>query len=344
MTFHKRFHAELPFPESSAWGRCITAWIQEAYRRSGSEDTRRLYHRTVYTFLSRVGKSPENVTREDVLSYIHSPSTSTRNPGGEPSTRSINNRLAILSAFYSFSAGFTVEVEGRPEPLLKVIPPTMGIRAGKAPITCRGLSLDEVETLFASIPTDTVRGLRARAIYSVFFWSCRRRMEICRLRWKDLEQATIISKDGRRRTATIYRWKNKGSPGLDSAELPEPAAIALHRYLEASGRMSTITGDDPLFTRLHERRDIDQHQGLNDQSVAYELQYWCKKAGLEHVSLHDFRRAGAKARFESGSDLREVQSMLRHKSIQTTDLYIRSMVSVEDTGAKRLAAHYSRFS
>src|SRR6266567_389679 len=195
MTFQKRFQASLPFPESCPWGRCITAWIQEAYRRSGSEDTKRLYTMIMYTFLSRVGKSPELVTREDVLAYIHSPSTSTRNPGGEPSTRSINNRLAILSAFYSFSAGFTVEVDGHPEPLLKVIPPTMGIRAGKAPVSIRGLSLDEVETLFASIPTDTVRGLRARAIYSLFFWSCRRRMEICRLRWKDLEQATIIGKD-----------------------------------------------------------------------------------------------------------------------------------------------------
>lgn len=236
---------------------------------------------------------------------------------------------------------------GRPERALQSINPTNGLHARQAAISYKAFSLDDLDRLFAVIPTDTVRGLRARAIFSVFFWTCRRRREIQRLRWGDLEQATIIGKDGRRRIATVYTFRGKGhSLADDRAELPEPAVNALNKYLVASGRMSTIAASDPLFTRLLLRNDVDQHQPLSDESMWNELKYWASRAGMDPraISIHSFRHAGARARYEAGSDIREIQVTLRHKSLATTDAYLRVLTSVEDTGAARLQEHYSRFS
>ncbi len=98
---------------------------------------------------------------------------------------------------------------------------------------------------------------------------------------------------------------------------------------------------DPLFTRLHPRKDIDPHQPLNDEAFARELQYWCKKAGIEkHVTIHSFRHTGARARYEAGSGIREIQKLLRHSSLQTTDIYLRTLTGTADPGYRLLEAKY----
>src|SRR6266567_2542628 len=302
---------EFAFSECSPWGRCLTQFLK----------TRQQYTNILAYFLSHPAKMPDLYTQEDVYRYLSLPCRGQRNKGGIPSIATSNQRLAILKSFYSFATTYVVSVNGHPEPLLKTIPPTLGLKAGKSRGQASVFSFEELQQLFAIIPSD-VRGLRAKAIFSLFFWSCRRRSEIANLRIGDIERATIIDDRGERREGHIYWFQNKGDVNKDSSELPPPAKNAIDRYLVASGRMASLCPDDPLFTRLHQRKDVEPHQPLNDEAFAREMQYWCKKAGIEkHVTIHSFRHTGARARYEAGSGIREIQKLLRHSSLQTTDIY-----------------------
>ncbi len=232
------------------------------------------------------------------------------------------------------------DVKSTPE----VVPPTFGLKGGKPHIEYRALSFDEMERLFAVIPTDTARGLRDRALFLTYFYTARRRNEIAQLLWGDIEQATLIDKD-QRREGWVYRWQGKGHTAKDDlAELPKPAKQAIDKYLVASGRMETIKASDPVFVAFDLNKGIrfDKSKPLNDESIARCLKYWAKKAGLDatRISLHSWRHTSARERFSAGEDILSLQHLLRHSSLQTTFLYLRRLTSPSDGGAKLLEAKY----
>jgi integrase len=215
--------------DAPPWERCLAQFLRQLYDRSRSSKSVQGYRRTLITFFTSSAqggppKHPEDYTREDVEDFLHRTSISLRNYGSPPSTAPMNQRLSILSSFYKFAATFTVAgPDGRPQPLLKVPSPTTGIRRGRPDRTYRALSEEELDRFFSVIPTDTVKGLRDRAIFLLYFWTARRREEIARLRWGDIEEGIIVEEGGKRREGWHYRFHGKGKSGQeDIAELPAP--------------------------------------------------------------------------------------------------------------------------
>ncbi len=244
-------------PDASPWERCLANFLRQLYDRSRSEKSVHDYRRTLLTFFSSSAhggspKHPEDYTREDVEDFLHQPSTSSRNRGAAPSTATMNQRLAILSSFYKFAATFTIPGPGgRPQPLLQSSSPTLGLRHKRPDRSYRAFSDDELDRFFDVIPTDTVKGLRDRAIFLLYFWTARRREEIARLRWGDIEQSVIIDDRGGTRRGWRYHFYGKGTGGQeDIAELPAPAKEAIDRYLIAARRMNHMRPGDPLFVAI----------------------------------------------------------------------------------------------
>lgn len=61
---------------------------------------------------------------------------------------------------------------------------------------------------------------------------------------------------------------------------------------------------------------------LSDQSVRGMIESCCKKAGIEqHITPHMFRHTFATSLLESDVNLRCIQEILGHSSIQTTEIY-----------------------
>jgi site-specific recombinase XerD len=349
-------------PEAPPWERCLANFLRQLYERSRSEKSVRDYRRTLLTFFSSSAhggspKHPEDYTREDVEDFLHRPSTSLRNRGASPSVATMNQRLAILSSFYKFAATFTIPgPDGRPRALLQTPSPTLGLRHKRPDRTYRAFSEEELDRFFDVIPTDTVRGLRDRAIFLLYFWTARRREEIAGLRWGDLEQTTFVDDGGSRRQGWRYRFYGKGKRGEeDLAELPVPAKQAIDRYLIAARRMRTMRPEDPLFVAIGPEQGggkpgvtlpPDDHTPLTSRAIAHALKQYARQAGIDaqRLSIHSWRHTAAQQRYQAGEDVRSLQRLLRHSNIATTDIYIRGLTGTTDPGASLLEKRFAHLS
>ena len=264
-----------------------------------------------------------------------------------PGTR--NNRLSILNSWYAYAAAYTITDEaGRIHPLLQTTPPVLGMRhLQRARSSHRGLSQDELRRFFAAIPRDTVIGKRNYALFLTYFFTARRLQEISRLTWGDISEA-IIRENGKQRTIHQYRFYGKGHQRQsDAQELPEPAYKAIIDYLESSGRLASIQDDYAIFTMVESNRGrykYDPRRPLSPQHIWYTAKRIAKKAGIKHGDVHMFRHTSARIRYEQGADIREIQHLLRHASLATTDLYLRTIMPVADPGGRLLGEMFGDLS
>jgi len=62
--------------------------------------------------------------------------------------------------------------------------------------------------------------------------------------------------------------------------------------------------------------------GISQNVVWYVVRSCCGRAGLEHIAPHDLRRTCAKLCHDSGGALEQIQFLLGHASVQTTERYL----------------------
>lgn len=326
-----------------AWRKCMEQYLVQLYHRSQSQNTLDQYHRTLRAFFSEYPKYPDQITRADVETFLERPSASWRNKGCAPSTATRNQRIAVLSSFYSYAATYTITGEdGNPVPLLQRPAPTIGMRRGHPARSYRALSFEELQRFFSCIPRDTVLGLRDRAIFLVYFWTARRRNEILYLRWGDIERGVIVEKDGSRREGWLYRFTNKGhATQEDVAELPRLAKLAIDEYLLASGRMATMTAESYVFT---DTRNLAHRKGkpMGIDVVTKAIKKYATLAGLpaERVTIHSLRHSAARERYSAGEDIRSIQRLLRHSDLGITDRYLSILMGTADHGARLLEERF----
>ena len=63
-------------------------------------------------------------------------------------------------------------------------------------------------------------------------------------------------------------------------------------------------------------------RGVSQNVVWYVVKTCCEKAGLERIAPHDLRRTCAKLCHSSGGELEQIQFLLGHASVQTTERYL----------------------
>jgi hypothetical protein len=56
--------------------------------------------------------------------------------------------------------------------------------------------------------------------------------------------------------------------------------------------------------------------------VWYVVKTCCERVGLEHIAPHNLRRTGAKLCHDCGGEIEQIQFLLGHASIQTTERYL----------------------
>lgn len=170
------------------------------------------------------------------------------------------------------------------------------------------LTEDELERLFTQPDTETLAGMRDRAILELLFSSGLRVSELVGL---DRDHINL-----RRREFMVRGKGQKDRPIFIS----ETAADWLQRYLHKRDDNTR-----PLFVRYSGRKNVDlsgNFHRLTARSVQRLVGQHARLAGItKHVSPHTLRHSFATDLLMNGADLRSVQAMLGHSSIATTQIY-----------------------
>ena len=294
--------------------------------RNLSPHTRRAYQSDVRQLLGFAGMSPnpESVTVQEVRGWL----VELR---GRVGPSSLARKLASVRAFY----GYLIR-EGRIS-----VDPTAGISSPKQPRKLpRPLSVDDCDVLMerdpvsvsaekgreasgSPDPMESLRILRDRALVELLYGTGIRVGELVALDVRDIDL----------RSAEV-RVMGKGRKER-VVPLPELAREALVAWLGVRERPGVL--GEPLFISLRVRRD-DIVRRLGDRDVRRILKRRALAAGIaDRVHPHRLRHSYATHLLDMGADLREIQELLGHVSLLTTQKY--TAVSVEHLRQVYDAAH-----
>ena len=170
------------------------------------------------------------------------------------------------------------------------------------------LSIDEVERIISSVDTSTDKGLRDRAMLELMYSCGLRVTELISLKLSDLffgeGYIRVLGKGNKQRLVPIGRV----------------AQEYVMRYLdvrkeENSSSKTKTKGEQTLF--LSNRRT-----GLTRVMVFNIIRQATELAGItKNVSPHTFRHSFATHLLAGGANIRQVQDMLGHENITTTEIY-----------------------
>jgi len=188
--------------------------------------------------------------------------------------------------------------------------PTASLQLPKGPKQLPGkiLSTVEMKQLLNQPDTATVLGFRDRTLYEVFYSTGLRVTEAIRLRVPDadLAQATLF-------IAESKHFKDRYVPVGQTAcrFLTEYLARIRPLLLRNAAQPNTA----PLFlSRLG--------RALDKSGVEDKLQLYAARARIrKHITVHVFRHTLATEMLRHGADLRQIQELLGHKNLRTTQIY-----------------------
>ncbi len=296
-----------PAEDLVGWERALVAFLVEKERRSGSRRTVEGYSRMLQAFFGRVGKTPDELTSQDVFVWAHSPGAS----GKDPSPTTTAARIACVSSFFRFLIRMEI-VSTNPCDRLE--------RPKLAQSTPRGLSAEEIRRLLAVLP-DTSVGLRNRAIILFLVLTGRRREEVFRLTAGDLSLDSAVP---------YYQYRGKGGKS-GRRELPRPAYDALRTALRGFGReLEEMAPEESLWP-------TEARTAVRSSTFYASLQGYLRKAGLPRAGVHIFRHSAAKLRRDAGQSIEEVSRFLDHSSLAVTTTYLRRLEGQEDPGWQKVA-------
>jgi len=165
----------------------------------------------------------------------------------------------------------------------------------------------EVETVLAVPALDTPTGLRDRAILETLYSTGVRRTELSRL--------DLANIDHERGVVTVRQGKGKKDRVVP---IGERALLWVKKYLaEARPQLLQAVGADTGILFLTDRGGPISVKHLSALVARHITASGVGKPG----SCHLFRHTLATLMLENGADVRYVQAMLGHASLQTTQVY-----------------------
>lgn len=273
------------------------AWARSTFRNhltlslGLSQRTIQEYHRETgffADFCSGQGWDLAGVGFDEVVAYI----TFRRQQGS--GNRSVAKLLSILRKYFEFLISEKVRQDN---PLDLVESPKIQPRAPEV------FSREEVDGLLDKIPVDTPEGLRDRTLFELIYSAGLRVSEAV-----DLELGRVYLDEG------MIRVTGKG----DKERFVPLGAQVLHwlnLYLREGRPHMVKLGVSVQAVFLNYRGEALSRKGIWKNFKAY--------AGTAGVAgkVHTLRHSFATHLLAGGADLRSVQELLGHASINTTQIY-----------------------
>jgi integrase len=176
-----------------------------------------------------------------------------------------------------------------------------GVRVGN------WLSVQQAQKLLNAPDITTKKGLRDRAMLAVLLGCGLRRSEVAALTLRHIQQrdnrwciVDLVGKHGRVRTIPMPTWVKSALDTWTSA-----AGFTEGYVLRPMNRGDQITGER-----------------LTEKVVWQLLQPYAVAAGVPGIAPHDLRRSCAKMCRAAAGELEQIQLLLGHASVQTTERYL----------------------
>src|SRR5450755_779406 len=193
---------------------------------------------------------------------------------------------------------------------------SIGVRAGN------WLSLKQAQSLLNTPDITTVKGLRDRAIIAVLLGCGLRRSEVAALTMAHIQQrdgrwciVDLLGKHGRVRTVPMPSW----------------VKVAIDAWTSAAS-----VADGHVFRPVN-RADRLSGERLGEKAIWQMLPQYAQAVGVPGIAPHDARRTCAKLCRAAGGQWEQIQLLLDHASVQTTERYLstkQDLVHAPNDGIK----------
>ncbi|WP_245408469.1 tyrosine-type recombinase/integrase [Zhengella mangrovi] len=262
--------------------------------------TRRAYGRAAVDFMEWCGK--RGVT---AVSQIHSVDVAAwiEELGHTCSVPTVKQKLSAIRHLFEWMAtGQTIPSN----PAHNVIGPKHSVRKSKTPV----LTAEEVCQLLDSIPTNTIAGMRDRALIGLMTYS------FARIGAALVMEVRDVYVQNRR------LWVRLHEKGGRAHEIP--CHHKLEGYLQAYIDAADLRDDPrgPLFRTIGRQNRLLTNTPLPQSNAFAMIRRRSKLAGIDiPIGCHTFRASGITAYLKNGGTLEEAAAIANHASTRTTQLY-----------------------
>ena len=179
--------------------------------------------------------------------------------------------------------------------------PQLGRRVGN------WLSAAEGEQLLSGFVTQTLRDKRDLAIIALLLGCGLRRSEVVALKVGDIQRREdhwaiidLVGKAGHVRTVPVPAWVKAA---IDA--WTQSASVVTGKLFRAVRKNGTVWGD-----------------GITQNVIWYVVKDCATRVDIKALAPHDLRRTCARLCHAAGGELEQIQFLLGHASVQTTERYI----------------------
>lgn len=286
---------------TNAWA--LQRFLSAKMAAGRTDKTLNFYKSSLIQILAKIGKNFNEITSDDIRLYM-----ALRLKRDMVSKVTVNNERRVLSAFYAY-----MHLEGiiSRNPMARVELIKMNKQKKKA------FTQMEVELIRNACTTN-----REKAIVEVLLSTWCRVTEVSQIRLDEIDDQEIIVHGKGEKDRTVY--------------LTPRAIIAIREYLEER------KDDNPyLFAK---RRELavrekgykqaemrmwykkpeltDKKEHLGKETIESIVRKLGKRAKVENVHPHRFRRTGATMALQAGMPLITVSKLLGHADIGVTQVYL----------------------
>lgn len=283
-------------------------------KRTKSENTSKSYEKDILDFFNV--ENVEEISLEDIrkVNIFHAESYIMYLKEQGYSSATINRKLSSLSSLYGWLLKFSKNYEGRgvisfnPFSSLKEERPTIVNKETEF------LTKDEVIKLLNSIDTDSLIGLRNKAILSLALTTALRKSEIINIKIKDIKTygefdvVNVIRKGGKQ----------------DIVKLQSKVKELIVQYIHRSNRDLYEDEDSYLFLG-HSTNGLNNKK-LNPNSLNLIIDKVTKEAGIKKkLRVHSTRHTAITMAIMEGASAEKIRDFAAHKNLSTTNRYIHSV-------------------
>jgi site-specific recombinase XerD len=303
----------LPAMIARAGERAAWRFIEFFTANIRNRNTRAAYAQAVTQFFhwceTRGVREVEKIKPVMIAAYIE------QHPGAAPTVK--QHLAAIRMLFDWLVIGQVIPMN----PASSVRGPKYVVKRGKTPV----LKADQARMLLDSIETDTILGLRDRALLGLMCYTFARVSAVVGMRVEDYYQ------NGKR------WWFRLHEKGGKRHEVPahHNAEAYIDAYIRAAGIADQPKG--PLFRSVDKQRQLTTNP-ITRTDVLRMIKRRALAAELPtSTCCHTFRATGITAYLENGGTIENAQTIAAHESPRTTKLYDRTSDEITLDEVERIA-------